>query len=346
MQNVEEVNSATSLPQQPSTFGSKVKAHFRRWWWVHLILFLIGTIVVAVILCYVAFPRIAQNGINKSVLTVNSLELSNPTSNSFHLTQNSTIVNNTPYHPQLDAFNASLSLHGSGPYAYVELPHLHATQTGSNLIDQDVTITDLAAFTAYNVAVLNDESVQVDVDGKTTLHEMRFPDTTVTYNTTTTMNGLNKFSGFNVTSFSIKLPPEPDGTNMVGEVYIPNPSVLTLHMGNVTFGNFLPATPYSSPFFIGNSTLENVVLVPGNNTVPMRSTINQTLVLDAIGLVYKNGILPVDIVGATSVYNGQHLTYFEAALQSLTQHVKLDVGAALKAATGGGTPPVRRQKRD
>ena len=356
MQNVEEVSSATSLPQRPTTFGGKVKAHFRKWWWVHLILFLIGVTVVAVCLCYVAFPRIAQDGINKSTLIVNSLELSNPTSNSFHLTQNSTIVNNTPYHPQLDAFNASLSLHGSGPYAYAEIPHLHATQSGASLINQDVSITDLAAFTAYNVAVLNDESVRVDVNGSTVLHEMKFPDTTVSYNTTTTMNGLNKLSGFNITSFSIKVTPDPDGTNMVGEVYIPNPSVLTLHMGNVTFQNFLPATPFSPAVPIGNSTLENLVLAPGNNTVPMRSAINQTLVIEAIAVVYKNGFLPVDIVGVSSVYNGQHLTYFEAALQGLTQHVTLDVDGALRAAgldpaalvtlALGNKPPAQRQKRD
>lgn len=359
MANVEEVSSATSMPRKPTTFGGKVKAHFRRFWWVHLILFLAGVIIVSVCLCYVAFPRIAQNGINSSTLIVNSLELSNPTSNGFHLTQNSTIINNTPYHPRLDSFNASLSLRGGDAYAYVELPALHATQSGTNLIDQDVTLADPAAFTAYNVAVLNDESVQVDVNGSTRLHEMKFPDTTVAYNTTTTMNGLNKFPGFNITSFSVKLPADPvDGANMIGEVYIPNPSVLTLHMGNVTFANYLPATPFSPAVPIGNTTIADLVLRPGNNTVPMRSTVNQTLIIQAIAVVYKDGIVPVDIVGNTSVYNGQHLPYFEAALQSLTQHVRLDVNTALKqagldpallvaGALGQKSPPARRrEKRD
>lgn len=299
---------------------------------MHLILFLIGVVIVSVCLCYVAFPKIAQNGINASVLTVNSLELSNPTATSFHLRQNSTIVNNTPYHPQLDSFNATLALVGGNAYATVELPALHALQSASNLIDQDVSVTDTDAFTAYNVAVLNDESISVNVNGSTTLHEMKFPDSTVAYNTTTTMNGLNKFSGFNVTSLQVKLPAEPDGTNMLAEVYIPNPSVLTLHMGNVTFQNFLPATPFSAPVLLATSTLSDFVLVPGNNTVQMRSVVNQTILIDAIGLVYKDGILPVNIVGQSSVYNGQHLPYFEAALQSLTQHVKLDAGGALRAA--------------
>ena len=357
MDNIEEVKSVPSQTQarkQPTTFGTKAKAHFRKFWWAHLLVFIIGTIVITILLCYVAFPRIAQSGISKSVLTVNSLEISNPTSTGFHLKQNSTIVNNTPYHPQLDAFNASLSLHGGAPYAYIEIPHLHATQQGSNLVDQDVSITDLEAFTAYNVAVLNDESVQVDVVGKTWLHEMDFPDTTVNYNTTTTMKGLNKLSGFNVTSFSIKLAADPDGTNMVGEVSIPNPTVLTLAMGNVTFFNLLPASASGPATTIGNSTLENLVLKPGNNIIPMKSIVDQTMVIEAIATTYKDGKLPVDIIGVSSIYNGQHLTYYEKALQGLTQHVTLDVGSALKAigvdptslaSLGGAPPSMKRAKR-
>jgi len=42
--------------------------------------------------------------------------------------------------------------------------------------------------------------------------------------------GLNKLNGFNVTAFSIELTPEADGTNMIGTVYIPNPTVMTIAM--------------------------------------------------------------------------------------------------------------------
>ena len=89
--------------------------------------------------------------------------------------------------------------------------------------------------------------------------------------------------------------------------------------------------------YIGNSTLTDFILVPGNNTVPMRSVINQTLVIEKIVSQYKDGLVPVDIVGNSSVYNGLHLPYFEKALAANTQHVVLDVGAKLKAI--GGTIP-------
>ncbi|KAL9129584.1 MAG: hypothetical protein Q9217_002004 [Psora testacea] len=327
MGNIEEVSSHRSSPKP--TFKARLKAHFKKW------------------CLYVAFPRISQDNMNKSTLTITSLILSNPRPNSFHLLQNSTVGNPSAYHPRLDAFNASLSLHGGKPYAYIEIPRLHATESAISIVDQDVTITDLEAFTAYNEAALNEEDVKVDVKGKTKLHLMRFPTTTVDYKKTVKMKGLNKLAGFNVTSFKIKLTPEPDGANMVGEVYIPNPSVLTLSMGNVTFTNLLPATDSTPATPIGTSTLTNLVLVPGNNTVPIRSTINQTLVIGAIATTYKDGMLPVDIIGNTSVYDGQHLTYFEKTLQGLTQHITLDIGSALKdvgvdasalASLGGKSP--------
>lgn len=42
--------------------------------------------------------------------------------------------------------------------------------------------------------------------------------------------GLNQLKGFNVTEFRILLQPDPDGANMVGRVFVPNPSVKTLEM--------------------------------------------------------------------------------------------------------------------
>ena len=65
----------------------------------------------------------------------------------------------------------------------------------------------------------------------------------------------------------------------------------------------------------------------------MRSNVNQTLVLTKLttGPKYKDGFLPIDIVGNSSIYNGAHLTYFERALQSNTQHISLNVGQALSA---------------
>ena len=221
-------------------------------------------------------------------------------------------------------------------------------------------ITDLTEFTKYNALVLGSEEFELSIQGRTVLHEMRFPSTTINYNKTVTMKGkptasfsedqspniypgLNQLRGFNITTFRILLLPDPDGANMIAEVMIPNPSVMTISMVPSSF-HALPQTP--SPLIslqgnitlslsvasipIGTSLLPSLTLTPGNNTYPMRSTTNQTLVLELLAKNYTNGILPVDSVGKSSVYNGVHLGYFEEALREVSMRMELDIGNALK----------------
>lgn len=299
-----------------------------------MIFFVCSTLIIVLCLIYVAFPHISQNGIDDSTLEIQSLTLSDPTPESFHLEQTSIVGNDNNYHPRLDAFNVSLSVDGPEikPYAYVELPAIHATTKATSYVNQTVKITDLDAFMSYNNITLNNEEVKVAIRGRTALHEMKFPTTTVNYNKIVTLKGLNNFHGFNVTSFEIKLAAEPDGTNMIGTVSIPNLSVMTLTFGNVTFNNYVQGD------FIGTSLLNDLVLRPGNNTIPMRSIVNQTLVIEKIVSDFKDGLLPIDIVGNSSVYNGKHLPYFEKALQSSEQHITLNVGEKL-AALGLKIPP-------
>lgn len=91
---------------------------------------------------------------------------------------------------------------------------------------------------------------------------------------------------------------------------------------------------------IGQSFINNLTLVPGNNTVPLASNVSQITVLDMItgpDAPYKNGLLPVDIKGNRSEYNGQELPYFTEALSANVLSVTLNVGAALEKAINGTT---------
>ena len=110
---------------------------------------------------------------------------------------------------------------------------------------------------------------------------------------------------------------------MNGSVFIPNPTVITFALGNVTYNNYVNDT------FIGNATLRDLVLQTGNHTYPMVGYSNQSLVLDMIQSTYTDGIIPLRTIGNSSIYNGEHLTYYEKPLQSNVQIVDLNVGAAL-----------------
>ena len=139
---------------------------------------------------YIAFPHISQRGVNASTLEVQRLVLTDPTPTSFHLEQVSILRSNSSYHPDLDAFNASLSLNGTGsPYAYINIPATHATTIAYSTVNQTVQIVDLDRFADYTAALISSEEIAVAVQGRTGLHEMRFPTTMVNFDKVTILKG-------------------------------------------------------------------------------------------------------------------------------------------------------------
>jgi hypothetical protein len=113
---------------------------------------------------------------------------------------------------------------------------------------------------------------------------------------------------------------------MRGQVFIPNPSPITIEMGTITQNVYVGDT------LIGITTIPELILKPGDNLVNMTSAANQLTVLGLITTKYPDGKLPVRIVGNNSTVNGEDIPYYTAALKSQTLETTLDVGAALVAA--------------
>jgi hypothetical protein len=137
--------------------------------------------------------------------------------------------------------------------------------------------------------------------------------------------GLNNLQGFQVLNFNISLTPGPDGSNLRGQVYIPNPSPISFSMGQVVQNLYVDGQ------YIGNNTIANFQLNPGNNVLNFTGVSDQTTVINLISTKYTNGILPVTIIGNSSIINGQHIPYYEVPLQSVSLQTELNVGAALSA---------------
>lgn len=77
---------------------------------------------------------------------------------------------------------------------------------------------------------------------------------------------------------------------------------------------------------VGQSFLDNLTLHPGNNTVPMTAKVDK---LAVVNMMPNDGMLPVQITGNSSVFDGRELVYFSEALRANTLHAKLDVAKAL-----------------
>ncbi|OQE11852.1 hypothetical protein PENFLA_c071G09479 [Penicillium flavigenum] len=324
---VEEESSVTPTPTKKS-FGARLAAHFKKWWWVHLIIFIACFLIILLPVVYVAYPKIAQDAVNDSTLDITEMIISDPTPESFHLEQRQVLGSDSSYHPKIYKFNSAVSLAGTDPFAYVEVPEVKSKDGVEIHFEQKVDLTDASAFGDYTTAVMLNEEVSLNIYGRPDLKQGGLPKITVDYNKTVVMKGLNKLKGFKVAEFFIMFPPV-NGYGMNGTVVIPNASVMTIPMGNVTLKLELDGKP------VGTTYLNNLVLKPGNNTVPMMGKVDQGAIISLLtsdSNPYKDGVLPFDITGTATSYNGKELPYFTKALAANTLHVELDVGAALAKA--------------
>ncbi len=136
--------------------------------------------------------------------------------------------------------------------------------------------------------------------------------------------GLNALKGFNVTTFNLITPALPDGTNANGSVSIPNPSVSRYELGDLTL------TMSDDDVSIGTCFLNDVFLGVNDVPIPMTAITNATAIAGLVSARYKTGVLPVDIVASSVLYQGQHIPWYEQAIGALPLRVDLNILLALQ----------------
>jgi hypothetical protein len=242
-------------------------------------------------------------------LIINSITVTKPTPEGFYIDQEAVVHSTSQFHPRLDAFNISLFLEDTEPNI---IPFFNltnpATLAGSETplhIAQQVQILNQSEYNRFSSLIVTSESFRFGIRGKTNLHEGGLPVHSVDYNKAPTLKGLNRLKGTRIATFKVLLTPQDsDGTNFIGTLSIPNPTVFTLDLGNQTFDLTLEGKP------LGSTRLNNVFLKPGNNSVPLLSTTNQSMVLEYVQ-ANPNTNIPIIATGNSTVYNGLHIPYYE-----------------------------------
>ena len=149
------------------------------------------------------------------------------------------------------------------------------------------------------------------------------------------LTGLSNITGFAFANAAIVFPPEPDGTNLEGTVVLPNPSIVTFELvrypqlyhqvkiltqiqGNVTVNMIVGG------IIIGEGRINNIVLVPGNNTIPIRATVNLKTCIENLSTLLASeakaltsGNVVISASGNSTIFNGQHIPYYENVLNNL-----------------------------
>lgn len=127
------------------------------------------------------------------------------------------------------------------------------------------------------------------------------------------------------------LPPRPDGTNLIGNAVLPNPSILTIEIGDITLDI------KAGDLVIGNATLFGFTLKPGNNVHPMTGVLDLGTVLGNLGTVLQTqssllstGELTLDTITKSVVWEGVEVPYYTEVMSQLTLVAKVPVLATLK----------------
>jgi hypothetical protein len=276
-------------------------------------------------------PRIIQDKVDNAELTIDSIAVTNPSDTEVTISINSVVHSENTIKAWIEPFTADMYLEDKYPHVAFAQVNMPQTHTGESIVNVTQQVAVTPDYIDFNTWVLLNESVRVTVEGDTVVHAKALKAAKVHFKKTITLKGINGFKGLKVQTAKIDLIPDARGDNFHGQVDIPNPSIISLDVGNATFANLLENTK------IGTLYIDNLSLVPGINNVSVRANISQAPVLQAIQKpeYCADGILPFELEGEKVEYNGRPLPQYATGLALGRQQAAVDVGSALKVAFGG-----------
>ncbi|KAK2595466.1 hypothetical protein QQS21_006806 [Conoideocrella luteorostrata] len=323
-------NSSVSYRSTKPTKKQRVRTHFKRFWWLHLLLWLCIAALFVCLSIFVFVPIAAQNKVNAASLEIQGVNIIEAKPNSFLIQINSTIRTDGQFKADLDPFEGDLTLTdipNARPFMTIKFPHTNADEFQAINISQTIDITDKAAFAQFNQVFFQNETLEIDIVGRTNVQprglSKKYP---VDFKKRVEFKGLNLLNGTKIEN--AKLGSDGDAPNFNATAIIMNRSYYTLDLGNATFQNFADGQ------YVGMLNVTYLILRPGLNTVNITSRINQTGVLEIVKKpsFCKTGIIPFQLHGTRVENNGQEIPWLEAALSSANQTVDINVGELLGSA--------------
>ncbi|KFY44966.1 hypothetical protein V494_01219 [Pseudogymnoascus sp. VKM F-4513 (FW-928)] len=324
---VEQIENAGILgedahPAKKRGCWGRFWVHYKKWWCYYALGGVIFLAIILPIFFMVIFPAIAQRMVNDADLPIYSASITNPTPESVQYSLVAGLSVPKPFSVQLQPIALNLLVDqeppNRNPYITVNLPQQNlkgnATITVTN---QTTTILDQDIFGTFLHNAVYQEKFVLSASGETDAHVGKLK-AHIKLNKKVELNGLNQLKGFGIASARAVLPAETDGTNLIAELTIPNASLVSFELGNVTLNIIVGG------MILGNATMKNVYLVPGNNTVPARGILNLKMAIQNLPAILASqtgaltkGNIEMSASGNSTIYNGQHIPYFEKVLNSL-----------------------------
>ncbi|KAB8264235.1 hypothetical protein BDV32DRAFT_135558 [Aspergillus pseudonomiae] len=329
VEHCEVMDSSPSSSSFPKSKRQSLRRHCTKFRWFYL---LGGVVVLAIMLpvfFLVILRAIAQRILNQSSLTLIAADIMNPRPHSVDLTINSTLHLPVDIPVRIDPLALNLgSVHGSSnsPFAQVYIPGTTVGGTAVLGVQNQTTQLNNQQWLEYVRSMIFQETVTLSATARVNAFLGKLK-SNVVFNKEIIQKGMNSFSGFSIQDPQILFPPADNGTNFIATVSLPNPSVMTLEIGTVVLDLKI------SGDIIGNATLQNLILKPGNQSSPLYGILNLERIKSNIGTIIKaqsealeNGHLLIDSVVKLVTYDGVEVPYYTEAMHNLTLTAELALG--------------------
>ncbi|GIJ88016.1 hypothetical protein Asppvi_006932 [Aspergillus pseudoviridinutans] len=329
---IEHVETALSLERKERTKKEAMRRHWARFWCCYMFFSIIFLAIMLPVFFLVILPAVSQRVVDNSDLVLVDASVMQPRPDSVILTMQSALklpiglpVRIDPI--TLDLFNRDEPGNGTWTKLY-----LNGTTISGNTtlgVTNQFSPLNTDQWAKYVHSVVFEEHAPLSLKG-TTMSYLGKLKSRVTMDKTIKQNTLNGFAGFSIEGSQLLLPAEPDGTNLIANATLPNPSVMTLEIGTTVLDL------KSGDLVIGNATIDNLVLRPGNHSNPVRGKLDLGYVLKNLGPVLqsqkdslRNGYLTLDTVAKSIVYDGVEVPYYTNVMKDLTLSAKVPIGGLL-----------------
>ncbi|OQE35234.1 hypothetical protein PENCOP_c014G02234 [Penicillium coprophilum] len=329
---LEKVGSSVSSTSRKNQF----RRHCRRFWCIYLIANVIFLAIFLPVFFLVAIPAIAQLVVNKSDLRIVNAEVMQPTPDTVRMTLEAKVNLKLALGVRLDSVVFYTFVRSSGhenAYAGIEIPGQTIKGNYSlGVTDQLTPILNLTSWETFVRQVVFQKETPLSLYGVTTGY-LGVLKNHIVLDKDVVMQTLNKFKGFSIANSTFVLPIEDDGSNLIANITLPNPTALSFEVGTIT----LDLKSGSTDLVIGSATVKDVTLRPGNNTFPLRGVLdigtmiaNLTEVLSSQGSALKKGAVSLTAVTTSIVSNDTLIPYYTKVLGSLPLVANVSVGDVLR----------------
>ncbi|KAK8048159.1 hypothetical protein PG994_009889 [Apiospora phragmitis] len=323
---------------------TKVKRHFARFWYCYLIAVIVFLAIMLPVLsqsksdnltCNIRsflkiIPATAQRIVDDTDLPIKNATLKAVSSDLIKVSLTTSL--NVPKGLTVGLDEFSLYMYnpdtaGSGVYPYLSLDMKGLSLSGDTDItvqDQMLRVSNHTELDRWLNRIFVDTTTELSVRGDTTAHlgALKMP---IHLAKTVPLAGLRKLDGMRLDAIKLA-----DGTNIVGNFTLPNWSILTMDLGNITLDIL------ADEIVLGTATIFDVFLPPGNHTLPFRGQLHiPTLMENFGGLLSSQGAsltkgqLMLGVRGNCTEVDGQRISYLENVLNNLVIMTDVPVAQVL-----------------